>query len=181
MFIILDRDGVINKEGSGYIKTPQEWRPIPGSLEKIAQWSQKGYRMAIATNQSGIGRGLMTERALENVHRFFEERLALLGGKIEGIFYCPHHPEEGCICRKPKPGLLIQIAQRFKIDLKKAYFIGDSLIDLQAAQSVNCSSILVKTGKGEKTLSGLKEMGMKLPPVFASLADVQFDRSQEVC
>src|SRR5688572_16260160 len=107
MLIILDRDGVINQDSNEYIKSPEEWIPIPGSLEKIACLNQKGHQVVIATNQSGVARGLLTEETLQAIHEKFQCELKKLGGHVEGIFFCPHHPDEGCECRKPKPGLLL--------------------------------------------------------------------------
>lgn len=149
--IILDRDGVINHDSPEYIKSPEEWRPIPGSLEAIALLSQAGYRVLVATNQSGIGRGLFEMAALNAIHDKMHRALGLAGGRVDGIFYCPHAQDAGCNCRKPKPGLLEEIAHRFGVDLDGVPFIGDSLHDLQAATAVGAQPILVLTGKGKKT------------------------------
>ena len=165
--VILDRDGVINHDSDDFIKSPAEWEPLPGSLEAIARLTQAGVRVAVATNQSGIARGLYD---LDTLHRIHEKMLRLLGqagGNIEVIAYCPHGPEDECSCRKPRPGLLLEIARRMRIDLTGVPVIGDSLRDLQAAQAVDGSPILVKTGKGERTLaSGACLDGI---PVFANL------------
>lgn len=149
--VILDRDGVINHDSAAYIKSPEEWKPIPGSLEAIALLSQAGYRVLVATNQSGVGRGLFEMATLNAIHDKMHRALGLAGGRIDGIFYCPHAQDAGCNCRKPKPGLLQEIAHRFGVDLDGVPFIGDSLRDLQAAAAVGAQPILVLTGKGKKT------------------------------
>lgn len=152
MLIILDRDGVINVESREYIKSPDEWIPLPGSLEAIAKLKQCGHKVCVATNQSGIARGYYSHETLEDIHKKMHNMLKDLGAEIDGIFYCPHHPNENCECRKPKPGLLHQIAEKHQADLSKATMVGDSLRDLQAAQAANCRPVLVRTGNGEKVL-----------------------------
>jgi len=149
--VILDRDGVINHDSPAYIKSPEEWKPIPGSLEAIALLSQAGYRVLVATNQSGVGRGLFEMTTLNAIHDKMHRALGLAGGRIDGIFYCPHAQDAGCNCRKPKPGLLEEIGHRFGVSLEGVPFIGDSLRDLQAAVAVGAQPILVLTGKGKKT------------------------------
>lgn len=149
--IILDRDGVINHDSSSYIKSPAEWKPIPGSLEAIALLNQAGYRVTVATNQSGIGRGLFDMATLNAIHDKMHRALGLAGGRIDGIFYCPHAQDAGCNCRKPKPGLLEDIGRRLGISLEGVPFIGDSLRDIDAALAVGAQPVLVLTGKGKKT------------------------------
>jgi D-glycero-D-manno-heptose 1,7-bisphosphate phosphatase len=149
--VILDRDGVINEDSASYIKSPDEWRPIPGSLEAIARFTQAGYHVVLATNQSGVGRGLFEVSTLNAIHDKMHRSLAPLGGRIDAIFFCPHAEEAGCACRKPKSGLLEEIAHRFNVDLKGVPNIGDSLRDLQAAAAVGAAPVLVLTGKGSKT------------------------------
>jgi D-glycero-D-manno-heptose 1,7-bisphosphate phosphatase len=149
--VILDRDGVINHDSAAYIKSPEEWKPIPGSLEAIALLSQAGYRVLVATNQSGVGRGLFEMATLNAIHDKMHRALGLAGGRIDGIFYCPHAHDADCSCRKPKTGLLEEIAHRFGVSLEGVPFIGDSLRDLQAAVAVGAQPILVLTGKGKKT------------------------------
>jgi D-glycero-D-manno-heptose 1,7-bisphosphate phosphatase len=149
--VILDRDGVINHDSAAYIKSPEEWKPISGSLEAIALLSQAGYRVLVATNQSGVGRGLFEMATLNAIHDKMHRALGLAGGRIDGIFYCPHANDAGCNCRKPKPGMLEEIAHRFGVSLEGVPFIGDSLRDLQAAAAVGAQPILVLTGKGKKT------------------------------
>ncbi|HBZ18721.1 MAG TPA: D-glycero-beta-D-manno-heptose-1,7-bisphosphate 7-phosphatase [Betaproteobacteria bacterium] len=148
---IIDRDGVINYDSDQYIRTPAEWKPIPQSLEAIARLNHAGYRVVLATNQSGVGRGLFDMSTLNAIHDKMYRALAHVGGRIDALFFCPHIDESNCDCRKPKPGMLLDIAKRFNVDLKNIPFIGDSLKDLQAAQAVGAKPILVRTGKGEKT------------------------------
>jgi D-glycero-D-manno-heptose 1,7-bisphosphate phosphatase len=150
--IILDRDGVINRDSEQFIKTPDEWRPLPGSLEAIARLSHAGFRVVIATNQSGIGRGLFDMATLNAIHEKMHRALGLAGGRIDAVFYCPHTADAECECRKPRTGMLKEIGVRFGVDLAGVPCIGDSLRDLAAADAVGAQPILVLTGKGEKTL-----------------------------
>ena len=150
--VILDRDGVINEDSDSFIKSPAEWRPIPGSLEAIAKLHQSGYQVVLATNQSGVGRGLFEVATLNAIHDRMHRALAQIGGRIDAIFFCPHAQEANCDCRKPKAGLLEEIARRFNVDLKGTPAVGDALRDLQAAAAVGAAPILVLTGKGRKTL-----------------------------
>lgn len=150
--IVLDRDGVINEDSDDFIKSPEEWHAIPGSIQAIARLNQAGYRVIVATNQSGIGRGLFDIETLGSIHEKMCLQLEEVGGSIESIFYCPHTPEDDCDCRKPKPGLLLDIEHRLGKKLEGVYAVGDSLRDLHAAQSVGAIPILVKTGKGLRTL-----------------------------
>lgn len=152
-FIILDRDGVINFDSPDFIKSPEEWIPIPGSLEAIARLNQAGFIVIIASNQSGIGRGLLTQDMLEEIHQKMITQLKLVSGKIDAIYICPHTPLDNCNCRKPKPGLLDQIAKAYHLHFEDepVYCIGDSLRDLQAAQAASCIPVLVGTGNGQKT------------------------------
>jgi D-glycero-D-manno-heptose 1,7-bisphosphate phosphatase len=149
--VILDRDGVINQDSAAYIKSPREWKPIPGSLEAIARLTQSGYHVVVATNQSGVGRGLFEMSTLNAIHDKMHLAVGQAGGRIDAVFYCPHAQEAGCDCRKPKPGLLEEIARRFGTSLAGVPSIGDSLRDLQAAVAVGAQPILVLTGKGAKT------------------------------
>ncbi|TLY47971.1 MAG: D-glycero-beta-D-manno-heptose 1,7-bisphosphate 7-phosphatase [Gammaproteobacteria bacterium] len=167
-FIILDRDGVINFESKDYIKTPKEWLPIPGSLEAISLLTKAGYTIAVATNQSGVGRGFYTETDLALIHQKMLDSIAALGGKVDKVFYCPHHPEDHCSCRKPGIGLFEQIADYYQLDLKGIFAIGDSLRDIKAALKVGCEPILVLTGNGEQTLLNNRELADEIP-VFPDL------------
>lgn len=167
--VILDRDGVINQDSASFIKNPDEWRPIPGSLEAIALLNQAGYRVVVATNQSGIGRGLFDMATLNTIHDKMHRALSQVGGRLDGIFYCPHAQDDGCACRKPKPGLFEEISRRFGVELTGVPSIGDSLRDLKASTTVGAEPLLVLTGKGKATR---KEGG--LPPgtsVHANLAE----------
>lgn len=155
--IILDRDGVINFDSDQYIKHPDEWKPIPGSLEAIALLNQHGYRVVVATNQSGIGRGLFDLATLNAMHEKMHKMVATVGGHIASVFFCPHTPDEQCECRKPRPGLFHQIADRFNVNLKNVPAVGDSLRDLQAASMSGCIPYLVLTGKGERTVAQVNE------------------------
>lgn len=165
--IILDRDGVINYDSDEYIKSPDEWIAIPGSLEAIAKLNQAGFTVAVATNQSGIGRKLYSEKTLHLIHEKMQNELKKFGGRIEKIFYCPHIADDHCNCRKPKTGLLEQIATEYKISLQNVPVIGDSLRDLQAAKKMGCKAILVRTGNGEVLLK--KKSPLKDVLVFGDL------------
>lgn len=149
--IILDRDGVINQDSDQFIKSPEEWIPIPGSLEAIARLNQSGWRVVLASNQSGVGRGLFGMDTLNAINAKMVESLAQVGGRLDAIFFCPHAADSTCDCRKPKPGLYKQIESRFNVDLTGVPMVGDSLRDLQAGQAVGCQTYLVLTGKGERT------------------------------
>jgi D-glycero-D-manno-heptose 1,7-bisphosphate phosphatase len=170
--VILDRDGVINFDSDEYIKSPDEFIPIPGSLEAIARLNRAGYTVVVATNQSGVARGYFSEETLRQIHAKLTQLLNQAGGKIDAIYYCPHGPDDHCDCRKPKPGLLEQILQRYDTDVASVPAIGDSLRDLEAALSVGAKPILVKTGKGERTLAKLaQDSRLKNTPVFEDLND----------
>ena len=168
--IILDRDGVINHDSDEFIKSPAEWIPIPGSLEAIARLNQAGYRVVVATNQSGVARGLFDVSTLNAIHQKLHTAAQQVGADVDAIFYCPHAADDNCDCRKPKPGMLHTIATRFNTSLKGVPNVGDSLRDLQAGYGVGCVPYLVMTGKGGRTM----EKG-GLPPgtlIFPDLASV---------
>lgn len=168
--VILDRDGVINVDSDDYIKSLAEWQPIPGSLEAVAKLSRAGFTVAVATNQSGLARGLFDLDDLEDIHGEMVDRVAELGGVIDGIFYCPHHPDDQCDCRKPMPGLITAIENELGLSAENAVFVGDSLKDLQAGMAKGCRPLLVKTGKGEQTLRQLPESLRAKLIVFEDLA-----------
>ncbi len=172
--VVLDRDGVINLDSDDYIKSAQEWHAIPGSLEAIARLNHAGWRVVVASNQSGIGRGLFDFEALGGIHDKMQRQLAELGGRIDGIFFCPHEPADDCACRKPKPGLLKDIGRRFQADMRGVPLIGDSLRDLQAAAAVKAMPILVRTGKGRSNEDAVRE-AMPEVPVFDDLAAAVVD------
>lgn len=151
--VILDRDGVINQDSDAYVKSLDEWLPIQGSIEAIVRLSHAGYRVAIATNQSGLARGLFGFAALNAMHQRLWELVGTPGGRIEVIAFCPHGPEDGCRCRKPRTGLLEEIAYRLGANLEGVPFIGDSITDIRAARAVGAQPWLVRSGKGERTLA----------------------------
>jgi D-glycero-D-manno-heptose 1,7-bisphosphate phosphatase len=155
--VILDRDGVINEDSPAYIKSPEEWIPISGSLEAIARLHRAGWHVVVATNQSGIARRLIDPDALMRIHGKMRRSVAEAGGRIEAIFFCPHGPHDGCNCRKPRPGLLLDIARRLRISLQGVPAIGDSLKDVHAARGAGAYPILVKTGKGAETLEACQD------------------------
>jgi D-glycero-D-manno-heptose 1,7-bisphosphate phosphatase len=165
--IILDRDGVINEDSDEFIKSPAEWIPIPGSLEAIARLNQAGYRVVVATNQSGVARGLFDIVTLNAIHQKLHSEAQRVGADIDAIFFCPHSADDNCDCRKPKPGMLHTIARRFNVSLKGVPCVGDSLRDLQAGYGPGCVPYLVLTGKGERT----REKG-GLPPGTLTYPDL---------
>ncbi len=172
--LILDRDGVINEDSDEYIKSADEWQPIPGSIEAIAKLSKSGFQIYVATNQSGLGRKLFSQQQLDAMHEKMLNLVKHQGGKVEGIFYCPHQPGDNCDCRKPKPGLLIQISEHAGHSLYGVPVIGDSLRDLEAALAVDAKPLLVLTGKGSNTLTKLRRSMpgiLSKIEVYDSLAD----------
>lgn len=170
--IILDRDGVINHDSDEFIKSPQEWQPIDGALEAIARLNQAGYRVAVATNQSGIARRLFDMVTLNAIHQKLHLRAQHVGARIDAIFYCPHAADDYCDCRKPKSGLLEEIARRFDISLHGVPTVGDSLRDLQAGADAGCQPYLVLTGKGERTrAAGGLPPGTMIYPDLAAVVD----------
>lgn len=167
--IILDRDGVINEDSDAFIKSVEEWIPLPGSIDAIARLSKAGWTVAVATNQSGLARGYFTPQTLEAMHQRLRELVAEQGGHVDIIRHCPHGPDDGCECRKPLPGLFRDIAEHYQVSLDGVPTVGDSLRDLQAGAAVGCRPYLVRTGKGSQTEQ------KKLPtdtPVFDNLAAV---------
>ena len=164
--VILDRDGVINHDSCDYIKSAEEWQPIDGSLEAIALLHNHGFKIAVATNQSGLARNLFSPEVLAAMHSKMELAINCAGGELAGIFYCPHHPDDNCDCRKPRTGLLKQISLSLGSDLQGVPFVGDSASDLAAASNFGCHPVLVKTGKGNQTLTTLEP---PLPDIFDNL------------
>ncbi|CAL7960682.1 D-glycero-beta-D-manno-heptose-1,7-bisphosphate 7-phosphatase [Gammaproteobacteria bacterium] len=166
--IVLDRDGVINEDSPFYIKSPDEWHAIPGSLEAIAKLQHSGYSVAIATNQSGIARHYFTAETLDSVHKKMIAQITVAGGHLDmnDIFVCPHRPEDNCKCRKPKPGLLLQAAHKFNVAPEEILVIGDAVRDILAAKACGAAAILVKTGKGMETLKAEIDV-----PIYADLAE----------
>jgi len=170
--IILDRDGVINHDSDAFIKSPDEWVPVPGSLEAIARLNQCGYRVVVSTNQSGIARGLFNIVTLNAIHQKMHAAAQRVGAHIDAVFFCPHAADDNCDCRKPKPGMLQEIAKRFDLSLKGVPAVGDSLRDLQAGFVSGCTPYLVLTGKGEKTRGkGGLPPGTTVFPDLAAVVD----------
>ncbi len=158
--VILDRDGTINSDSDEFVKSPEEWQPLPGALEAIARLNHAGWHVVVASNQSGLGRGLFDMASLNAMHAKMQKLLAAQGGRIDAVFYCPHAADDHCQCRKPLPGLFEQIAERYNVDLKDMPVVGDSLRDLQAGVAVGCEPHLVLTGKAAQF------RGRELPPDF---------------
>ena len=169
--VIFDRDGTINQDRDDYVKSADEWIPMPGVLDAIARLNHAGWHVVVATNQSGLGRGLYDMAALNAMHAKMHKLLAAAGGRIDAVFYCPHSPDDHCNCRKPAPGLFEQIAERYGMDLSHVPTVGDTLRDLQAGAAVGCAPHLVLTGKGEKF------QGKPLPPEFPAGTMVHHDVS----
>lgn len=169
MLIILDRDGVINQDSPDFIKSPKEWRAIPGSLEAIAALNRSGHQVVVASNQSGVARGYFSLTTLLTIHHKMQTELLRAGGHFDGVYFCPHRSEDHCPCRKPAAGMLKQIAIDFTVDLtQSAYLIGDSLRDIQAARVVGCRAALVKTGKNTESLSAQEILQT---PIYKNLYD----------
>ncbi len=167
-YVLLDRDGVVNQDSDDFIKSPQEWQPIPRSIEAISLLNQHGYKIIIITNQSGLQRGLFDLDTLRQIHAKMCRLVEKQGGKIEAIYFCPHGPDDDCCCRKPKPGLLQKFSKDYNTKLDNIFFIGDSLKDIQAGKSVGAEMLLVKTGKGCRTLQDNPGLNV---PVFEDLYD----------
>lgn len=181
--VILDRDGTINQDRDDFVKSPEEWLPLPGALEAIARLNHAGWHVVIASNQSGLGRGLFDVASLNAMHDKMHKLLAAAGGRVDAIFYCPHTPEDECNCRKPLPGLFEQIGQRFGLSLKGVPTVGDSLRDLVAGSSAGCETHLVLTGKSsglspEEARKGLPE-GTRVHADLAAFADFLIERSSK--
>ena len=167
--VILDRDGTVNHDSDDYIKSPDEWVALPGAIDAIAKLNHAGWRVVIASNQSGLGRGLFDVATLNQMHDKMNKALVKAGGRVDAIFYCPHTPDEHCQCRKPLPGLFEQIGERFGVDLKEVHAVGDSLRDAQAATASGCVPHLVLTGKGEQFVD------QTLPGTFPSQTRIHTD------
>jgi D-glycero-D-manno-heptose 1,7-bisphosphate phosphatase len=167
--ILLDRDGVINFDSADYVKTPAEWQPIPGSLEAIGALCAADLKVGLCTNQAGIARGLMSLSDLTEIHTKMDRALRTLGARLDAVAFCPHHPDEGCECRKPKPGMLLKLMRELSTKAENTIFIGDSLKDLEAAQAAGCRAVLVRTGNGLDTERTAKTQGLEVE-VFDDLA-----------
>ena len=170
--VILDRDGTINEDSEQHVRSPEEFRPIKGSLEAIARLTQADYRIVVATNQSGIARGFLDTRTLFAIHDTLLRALAQVGGRIDAFFFCPHAADAGCQCRKPQPGMLMEAGRRFNVALDDVYMVGDALRDLQAAAAAGARPVLVLTGKGAKTSAeGKLPPGTRVFPDLAAFAE----------
>lgn len=170
--IVLDRDGVINEDSDDYVKSLEEWHPIPGSLEAIARLSRAGWTIAVATNQSGLARGLFGPQTLSDMHFVLQQRVMALGGKVDLIVHCPHGPDDDCNCRKPRPGLFQRIAEHFHRErLDGVPVVGDSKRDLEAGLKLGGVPFLVRTGKGRRTLEGTLPLGTQVFDDLAAVAD----------
>ena len=167
--VILDRDGTINEDSDDYVKTPDEWAPLPGALEAIARLNHAGWHVVIASNQSGLGRGLFDVSSLNAMHAKMHKLLAAVGGRVDAVFYCPHAPDEGCRCRKPEPGLFEQIGERYGLDLSGVPMVGDSARDVLAGLAAGCEPHLVLTGRGAVY------RGRNLPDTFPKATRVHAD------
>lgn len=177
--VILDRDGVINQDSDAFIKSPDEWQALPGSVDAIARLSQAGWRIIIASNQSGVARGLISAHMLNRIHAKMREETAAAGGRIDAIFVCPHGPDDDCLCRKPRPGLFHDIARRYEISLQGVPTVGDSLRDLQAGAAAGCTPWLVLTGNGLTTRnSDQLPPGVHIRDNLAAVADSLLDEAQ---
>ena len=170
--VILDRDGTINVDSEQHVKSIEEFHPIKGSLEAIARLTQADYRVVVATNQSGIARGLLDTHTLFAIHDTLVRALAQVGGRIDAFFFCPHKAEDNCACRKPQPGMLLEVARRFNVSLDETYMVGDAQRDLEAAAAAGARPVLVLTGKGAKTRAdGKLPAGTRVFPDLAAFAE----------
>jgi len=167
--VVLDRDGVINVDSDAYIKSPEEWHAIPGALEAIARLTRHGFRVFVVSNQSGIARGLLTQTTLERINERMRTAVAATGGSIEAIYVCPHHPDDGCACRKPRPGMLRQLEAEHGVSLAGVPLIGDKWSDLEVARAVGARPMLVLTGSGQRTLEAHRH---EVDQAFRDLAAV---------
>ena len=182
--IILDRDGTINEARDDYVKSPEEWIPLPGSLEAIARLNHAGWHTVVATNQSGLGRGLFDMAMLNDMHVKMNQLLVKQGGRIDAVFFCPHTPEDQCDCRKPMPGLIELIGERYGVDLSEVPIVGDSLRDLQAGAAMGCPTHLVRTGNGalldEAQLASIPKLvpGTEVHADLAAFAETMIRRER---
>lgn len=170
--IILDRDGVINHDSDEFIKSPEEWQPILGSLKAISRLHRNGYRIVVITNQSGVARGLLDIDQLNRIHQKMMHEVQETGGQIDSILFCPHGPDDGCDCRKPKTGMYEELAERLQVKLNGVIAVGDSERDLVSAKAVGAQPVLVRSGKGMRTLAGADPANLEDVPVYDDLEAV---------
>ncbi|HEY0962406.1 MAG TPA: D-glycero-beta-D-manno-heptose 1,7-bisphosphate 7-phosphatase [Pseudomonadales bacterium] len=168
--VILDRDGVINEDSDDYIRTLDEWIPVHGSIEAIARLSRAGYRIGVATNQSGLARGYFDDVTLANMHALLCELVEEAGGQVDAICYCPHGPDDGCRCRKPAPGLLEQISAELQLPIRGSWYVGDTAKDMELALAAGCRPLLVRTGKGRQTETSLEPAALAAVTIVDDLA-----------
>jgi len=177
--ILLDRDGVINQDSPDYIKSVDEFIPIPGALEAMAKLYAAGFRLGVCTNQSALGRGLVSEKGLAEIHQRLGEALAEQGAVLEGIRHCPHLPDDGCDCRKPEPGMLIELMTALEVAPSDTVFVGDSLKDVQAALAAGCRPVLVRTGNGSSAEGRVRAAGVdEIFDDLAAFGEAEIARSQ---
>lgn len=168
--VFLDRDGVINRDSAEYIKNRQEFEFLPGSITALVRLREAGYDVIVITNQSAVNRGMITLKGLDDMHHMMKETIQRHGGRIREIYYCPHRPDEGCDCRKPKPGLILKACDQYTIDLNHAIMVGDSTKDIECARNAGCArTVLVKTGNGPKSEKELKARGFEANYVAVDL------------
>ncbi len=177
--ILLDRDGVINQDSDSFVKSEAEFTPLPGALEAIAELGRNGFLVAVCTNQSGVGRGLLTEATLTQIHQKLERGINAAGGILHGIEYCPHRPDDGCDCRKPKPGMVHTLMRKLNVDADRTTLVGDSLRDLQAGRAAGCRVVLVRTGNGAGTETAARQAGFQeVYDDLAAFAEAEIKRHQ---
>lgn len=175
--IVLDRDGVINQDSDAFVKNAAEFIPLPGALAAIARLHQAGLRIAVCTNQSGIGRGLLDEAALTEIHDKLEQLANAAGGRIDAIRYCPHLPDSGCSCRKPRPGMVLDLMNHFSVSPEQTVFVGDSLRDLHAGRAAGCRAVLVRTGNGNRDAAAAEAAGFtEVHADLGGFTDAEIDR-----
>ena len=182
--IVIDRDGTLNPDPEDYLRSPDDWQPLPGALEAVARLNQAGWRVVVATNQSGLGRGLFDIATLNDIHARMHKALAQAGGRVEAVFFCPHAPEDECDCRKPAPGLFLQISQRFGVPAAQMVAVGDSVRDAQAALAAGCEAHLVLSGQSvahrDGTLPPGLPAGVNVHPDLSAFADAIVARAKAI-
>lgn len=170
--VFLDRDGVINENEEHYVRTWDAFRFVPGSIDAIRRLTDAGLPVVVVTNQSAIGRGIVASEVVEEIHSRMCAAIEAAGGRVERVLYCPHHPDDSCGCRKPRPAMLLRAAEELDLDLSASYFVGDHVTDVQAALAAGCRPILVRTGRGREAASAVREMAVPIAGTLASAVDV---------
>lgn len=169
--VFLDRDGVLNQNRADYVRTWEQVEFLPGVFEAMQRLAGSPFMVVVVTNQSAVGRGLMTVEGLAAINGGIVQQVQQAGGRIDAVYTCPHRPDEGCPCRKPRPGMLLQAAQDLGIDLEPSYLVGDAISDMEAALSAGCQPVMVRTGRGRKQAAGLADNGLEAVPVVADLGE----------